>query len=845
MLRTDLTFEMRFNKTTMIKTILLTISTLFFINISDAQYSDNYVGNFNGINSYAAVQNYSSLNPLSGITLEAWVNPLALLSTTMAVIGKNYQTSYFLGIQTSGRVVFYPKGGSSFRSKVTSVIPINKWTHIAATYNGTSSIIYINGILDTSTSGFSGAIGVNSDSLFIGADRIGSPTSLFFYGKLDNVRIWGIARTAFQISKDRFGPLEIVNPTGEYTQLKGSFQFDNNVLSYGGTELYIGHARNLTYTNFVNKAVNYLDYNNNLVLNGTTDYFTTNNHIGYNATTAITLEAWIKRDTTGVQPNDMYIINKSGGTNRYNYALWMFAGDGTLKFKINAPGGPSGLISPTHITNGQWTHVAATYNSVTGFAYLYINGNLDVGGIFGNVPIQNDADPFYVGGIGATSLAANKFKGQIDGVRVWKVERTSAEIKDNIFNDPTSHSNLTWFTFDKYTNAISNENTRTFAFNQFVGSAHISSSHTQFNNELTSPMLYDASGSFYSGYKNNSKRFFIPDNSLPGITDSVYIPAAGIVTGLKAYLLMSHTYTSDIALTLISPIGTAVSILNFKGSNGNDVMTIFSDAADSVGGGTAVNGPGINPPFSPGIKPDQPLSSFNGQNKLGWWKLKFIDNAGGDDGYVHGWGINISGPSFRTLQLKAFIQGFYRFSLHKMIKDTVSVILRNSTAPYTIVDTAKAVLDSTGNGTFVFDNAANGVPYYLVLRHRNSIETWSSSARTFSTDILYYDFAIQASQAYGNNMVYVDALAPPPPEENNSNKNVQTDGSTERYAIYSGDSNQDGIVDATDLSMIDNAAYNFVKGYVKTDVTGDNVVDASDGALADNNAYNFIGKITP
>ncbi len=44
---------------------------------------------------------------------------------------------------------------------------------------------------------------------------------------------------------------------------------------------------------------------------------------------------------------------------------------------------------------------------------------------------------------------------------------------------------------------------------------------------------------------------------------------------------------------------------------------------------------------------------------------------------------------------------------------------------------------------------------------------------------------------------------------------------------------------------MDNDAFNFVSGYVNTDVTGDNVVDAADLGIIDNNAFNYVSKITP
>ncbi len=89
-----------------------------------------------------------------------------------------------------------------------------------------------------------------------------------------------------------------------------------------------------------------------------------------------------------------------------------------------------------------------------------------------------------------------------------------------------------------------------------------------------------------------------------------------------------------------------------------------------------------------------------------------------------------------------------------------------------------------------------------------------------------YDFTSAANKAYGNNQ-------------------AQVDSSPIKFGIYSGDVNQDGNEDAIDLGLIDNDAYNYVTGYVATDLTGNNFTDALDLAIADNNVYNFVSKITP
>ena len=180
------------------------------------------------------------------------------------------------------------------------------------------------------------------------------------------------------------------------------------------------------------------------------------------------------------------------------------------------------------------------------------------------------------------------------------------------------------------------------------------------------------------------------------------------------------------------------------------------------------------------------------------------------------------------LTMKMILQAFYQPGPETMYSsDTVMINLRSSSYPYPIVDQAKAVINKVNfTAKFYFNNAPSGY-YYLDIRHRNSIETWSTSPVNFTRNInTNYDLTTSASKAYGNNMILID-------------------NSPVRYSIYSGDTNQDGIVDATDALLIDNDANNYLTGYLNTDVNGDYSVDATDALLVDNNSNNFVSKITP
>lgn len=180
------------------------------------------------------------------------------------------------------------------------------------------------------------------------------------------------------------------------------------------------------------------------------------------------------------------------------------------------------------------------------------------------------------------------------------------------------------------------------------------------------------------------------------------------------------------------------------------------------------------------------------------------------------------GNGIESLELTAKLEGFWDGS--EMNEDTVTVFVRAPLSPYNLVDSAKILLDKKGYALANFFNTTSGIYYYLVVKHRNSIETWSKTAQQLTAnDPVAYDFTTSRTKAYGDNLKY---------------KNGD-------YCIYGGDVNQDRIVDLTDSQLIDNDANDFVWGYVKTDLTGDNFVDINDAAIADNNSFNYVSVIRP
>ena len=169
--------------------------------------------------------------------------------------------------------------------------------------------------------------------------------------------------------------------------------------------------------------------------------------------------------------------------------------------------------------------------------------------------------------------------------------------------------------------------------------------------------------------------------------------------------------------------------------------------------------------------------------------------------------------NFMTLNLKLNLEAI------SPVQDTVKVLMRNVFAPYAIIDSAKGYLNPTGTVTLYYSNILNGVNYYIVVKHRNSIETWSKSGgEVFSGSVLNYDLTTSAAQAYGSNQILVGS----------------------KYSVYTGDVTQEGNVDLTDIITIYNDASVFSTGYINTDLNYDNISDLTDIIFAYNNSANFV-----
>ncbi len=619
--------------------------------VANAQYYYNRAALFDGSTSYIAVPDDPELTPDSAITVEAWVYPTGYNQyTTSAIVSKNARGSYALVLNEIGQVIFYPIGdpGSWVISKSTTHIPLNTWTHIAGTYDGTTTAIVINGKLDTSIDYIRGPIAHNADSLYIGGENFNGVFLADFKGAIDEVRIWNRALGANTIQFQMSMPLAMVNPSqnGRYAGLLNAWRLNANALDEAGSKQNNGDAHNITYWDLRRSTVNYLDYNNTLMLDTRDAYCVAAANPAFDATTSLTLEAWVNEAFPSDSSFQTIIVK--GGEASWDYGLFSnpvaprtYAG-----FRIIFAIGMGDTIGSPVIPEFRWVHVAATYNSVTRVAVIYINGDSVAGRAFATAGlIPDDPDSLFIGNF-RPSQQRYQFSGQIDQVRIWKnVVRTRDQIKGGMY---TSYdfssigipgSSLTEYSFDgRNTNEMGQFEGPPIL--DFVGGARMTSEHMQLGGEATSPILRDdyegfPGPTFYMG----KKELDVPWNDPAGLVDSVYVATGGPATNMKMFLLLNHPTISGLDISLTSPSGLSATIFQ-KGEGGytRDIMTIVSDAADTMG----LSGPGVGfeGPCSPLLKPISPMSTFVGQPRQGWWKLRIVDGSGYNAGGVlYAWGL--------------------------------------------------------------------------------------------------------------------------------------------------------------------------------------------------------------
>ncbi|MEO0974900.1 MAG: proprotein convertase P-domain-containing protein [Pseudomonadota bacterium] len=150
----------------------------------------------------------------------------------------------------------------------------------------------------------------------------------------------------------------------------------------------------------------------------------------------------------------------------------------------------------------------------------------------------------------------------------------------------------------------------------------------------------------------------LPDDDPGGITSTIDV-TGGAVENVRVIVSIDHTWVGDLIMTLTSPSGTTVSLVDRAGSEDggfgdssdlssalsigfNDGHEVSSEdaGADCINSPTDTIGDGCARVFIP----RDMLGGFVGEGASGTWTLFISDNAGGDLGALNGWVILLNNP---------------------------------------------------------------------------------------------------------------------------------------------------------------------------------------------------------
>ena len=167
---------------------------------------------FDGVDDWVTVPDAGALDLTNQMTLEAWVRPDALGTLWRTVALKEQPGSLvyalYANAQSDG-----PSGhafvGGDMDVGSTSRLPLNRWTHVATTYDGSTLQLYINGA-NVGNRPLSGSLTTSTGALRIGGNAVWNE---WFSGTIDDVRVYSRAIGPKDVKKDMRSSLPDVADT--------------------------------------------------------------------------------------------------------------------------------------------------------------------------------------------------------------------------------------------------------------------------------------------------------------------------------------------------------------------------------------------------------------------------------------------------------------------------------------------------------------------------------------------------------------------------------------------------------------------------------------------------------
>lgn len=279
-----------------------------------------------------------------------------------------------------------------------------------------------------------------------------------------------------------------------------------------------------------------------LNFDGNNDYV----EIVKNFTSNFTIEFWINTTQVGANGTQWYqgksiVDNEVGGvTSDFGTSII----NNKLAFGVGAP--DVTIFSTSDINDGNWKHVAVSWEQTSGNMQLYINGVLESSAVGSTSPrVASNLIK-----IGTYFGLSNFFNGNLDELRIWNTVRTIDEINNNKNCElQGNESNLiAYYTFNQGFKAANNTGITTLidkTSNGLNGTLYNFSLNGNLSNWLLgSPVINDVMKPIAPVANNQTFCNCTISNLIPAPSSSIkwYVAASGGMALQSTDLLTSGTY---------------------------------------------------------------------------------------------------------------------------------------------------------------------------------------------------------------------------------------------------------------------------------------------------------------
>ena len=354
--------------------------------------------------------------------------------------------------------------GYTLGYKEYNIGPVNTWFHLAVTYDGSTTIVYYNGVPQSALTNSPGSplhktAGAQFDFGFMRSNINGNYGFLTHQGSFDEIRLWNDARTSIEIQS-------MMNDCsdGSQTGLMALFPLDDGsgVVATDVVGGYNGTLVNMDANDWVTPPApcsSGANASSAVDLDGTNDYINAPVPSYFDYSQGFTFEAQLKANAGGSRA-----ILSAGTTTTSDIEVYVQAGTNklTVVYNRNSPGNAIAAYEYAAPPLNTWFDLAITYDGVA--TKTYINGveQTPLSTISGSPLHKSTGAQFDFGYMRSNVTTGSGFVthlGAFDEIRFWDNARSAADILASVgaCSDGTGEGLVAVYPFNEGSGLVAND----------------------------------------------------------------------------------------------------------------------------------------------------------------------------------------------------------------------------------------------------------------------------------------------------------------------------------------------------------------------------------------------------